>query len=200
MKALLYKDLWIAKRFSLPMLVLAVAICVIPLPFPFDTSALPLVYECLLLPCLFRQEHQEHWYALAAMLPYSSRTLVGSKYFLTGGVILLLGLASFFGPLVTCPGLSAAERLASTGTLVLSLLMFYTFSLPALFFLGPGHIGGAYLVGIAGFGCVGLLSLSFEETHAFFFGQHFPLVLTLTLLLFLASFLVAVRWYGKRQW
>lgn len=196
MKALLYKDLWISKQYSLPMLVLAVAFCVIPLPFAFDTSTLPLAYGCLLLLHLFQMENRENWYALASMLPYSSRTLVGSKYLLTGGAILLLGLASFFGPMATCPECPAAERLGNSGMLVVSLLVIYALFLPALFSLGPGHTGGAYLVAIAGFGCVGLLSLSLEEALL----PHLPLMLALAFLLFLASFLAAVKRYDKRQW
>lgn len=194
MKALLYKDLWIARWTILPMLIFSVVICVVPLPF--STATLPLAYGCLLLPCLFQQENREHWYSLAAMLPYSPRALVGSKYLLSGGVIVLLGLACFFGPLAASPGLSSAERLADVETLVGVLLAFYAFSLPTLFFLGPGNLVGAYLTGLAGFGLFGLFRLFFDEAHP----EGIPLPLILALLLFLVSFLVAGKVYDKRQW
>ena len=194
MKALLYKDLWIARWTILPMLIFSVVLCAVPLPF--STATLPMAYGCLLLPCLFQQENRERWYALAAMLPYSPRALVGSKYLLSGGVIVLLGLACFFGPLAASPGLSSAERFAGVETLVGGLLAFYAFSLPTLFFLGPGNLVGAYLTGLAGFALFGLFRLFFDEAHP----EGIPLPLILALLLFLVSFLVAGKAYDKRQW
>lgn len=194
MKALLYKDLWINKQSTLAVLLLGVAVCVIP--FPFDTDALPLVYGCILLPQLFRQELQDRWYTLGTMLPYSSKALVGSKYLLAGGVVALLGGAAFFGQLVTHPGATAAERGENALLLMAALLVLYAVFLLALFHLGPDALAGAYFLAIVGLGCLGGVAVAARENQLLSSAPCFPLAL----LLFLASFPVAVKQYNNRLW
>lgn len=197
MKALLYKDLWVCRRTTLTALLLGVALCVIP--FPFDPFPMLLIYGSMLLPQLVHQEHQDHWYPLATMLPYSPRALVGGKYLLAGSVAAILGAASFFGQLVTCPGASAAEHLHAAGCIVGPLLVVYAIFLPALFHLGPDSATAAYIIAFGSTCCAGAIAALTGLSEALL-PQHLSLFLLLALLLFLASFPVAVKRYEKRLW
>ncbi len=94
MKGLLIKDIYTLTRQMKIFLLLIVVFSVMP---GFSSSAFAVVYAAMLPVTALAYDERSKWDALAAMLPYSTRELVLSKYalgFLSVGCAAALSLAA----------------------------------------------------------------------------------------------------------
>ncbi len=202
MKALLYKDfcvLWKQMKF---VIALVVILCTIP------NSALNLnlffvVYAGLLIPAtLFAYDERDRWNALAAMLPYSIRTLVLSRYvfgWLFTGLAVLCNLA---GKTLAAGGRPPADDdlLALLMTLTITLVVQAVY-FPILFRLGPER--GRLLMLMLLVGVMVTVGLSAELLRGVRLGSPMHLAvpaLLAAVLLCLASVKAAQRQYARRVW
>ena len=132
MKALLYKDacvLWKQMKF---MLLLVAIFCL--LPNGFGLNAFFVAYAGLMLPMsLLAYDERARWDSFAAMLPYSPRAVVVSRYAAGWLLTLFAGGLYCLGVLVRGEGLAA---LAVLGWVVAVVLVCQAVLFPYFFRVG----------------------------------------------------------------
>ena len=199
MKALLYKDacvLWKQMKF---MLLLVAIFCL--LPNGFGLNAFFVAYAGLMLPMsLLAYDERAHWDSFAAMLPYSPRAVVVSRYAAGWLLTLFAGVLYGLGVLVRGEGLPA---LAVLGWVVAVVLVCQAVLFPYFFRVGVEKarmylIVFFVLLVVVGAGLAGLLDAAVPTLPTLL--ALAPVGVAVGVVVCLASVPVAVRQYAKRSW
>lgn len=91
MKGLLYKDLCVLRKQMWSFLLMIVIFCLIPSSSVLNLGLFFIIYTSLLPITLMSYDERAQWDRLAPMLPYTTRTVVLSKYVLAWGLTLSTG-------------------------------------------------------------------------------------------------------------
>ena len=199
MKSLLYKELWIMKRNWLAYLIL-LGLCCVPMDNDwYITPHTICVASSVLLSVIVEQDFQQGWHRQLAVLPYSSRAIVGVRYLFFGGSPPS-GAGLRADPRGGLPGVSSSDQLACGAVLAAALLGMPVCFFPWSFYLGPGLQINA-LCGRRRLLCPGLFGPL--AAHASSAGGHpglslLPLALVLVGCPF--SYRLALGRYDKRTW
>lgn len=202
MKALLYKDfcvLWKQMKF---VVVMAAVFCLTPSAGSFDLGYYFVAYLGLLLPAsLLAYDQQARWDSLAAMLPYTSRQIVLSRYVLgwlalaVGSLLCLLGDVLVSGQ----PLRASAMTLALLTGVVLVMQAFY---FPLIFRLGSEKGRTVMLVTLVVL--LAICAALFNEFDGSVWSNARDLLALVFLVpaipLSLLSVNIAQRQYEKRAW
>lgn len=200
MKSLLYKELWIMKRNWLAYLIL-LGLCCVPMDNDwYITPHTICVASSVLLSGIVEQDFQQGWHRQLAVLPYSSRAIVGVRYLFFWGVSLLLGLAYGLIQGVVSPGVSSSDQLACGAVLAAALLGMPVCFFPWSFYLGPGLQINAYAAaaGCYALGYLVLWRLTLLLPAGTLASSLLPLALVLVGCPF--SYRLALGRYDKRTW
>lgn len=202
MKALLYKDLcvlWSQMKFVLFFVAL---FCAMP-----DTglclNTFFVVYAGILVPIsLFAYDERARWDALAAMLPFSVRDLVLSRYLLSWLSTAFAILCYLAGQVIFSPGHVPTRTSLLTLVFIVALfLLVQAVYFPLLFRLGAEKGRLAIIVVIAAVACLGAIGADlFTLVSAAPAAAFPPVFLAAALLLSLASVKAAERQYARRAW
>lgn len=202
MKALLYKDLCVLWK-QMKFVIFMVAIfCLMP-DTGFSLNTFFVAYAGLIIPVtLFAYDERAKWDALAAMMPYSTRDLVLSRYLFgwlsTVFAVLcyLVGQVLFSGGHKPTDGSSLVLVMTLAMTLLVQAVYF-----PILFRLGAEKGRLVMLVIIVGIMVVvGVAADLLRDTPLAAPGFLAPLVLLVAALLCRASVKVAEKQYAQRVW
>ncbi len=195
MKALLLKDLYVLLRQARLFLLLIVVFSLMQESFG---SNFAIVYSTLLPMTALAYDEQAHWGRFAAMLPYSRRQLVLSKYLLGGIFVLCSGTLSQLlrvlrGSFDFAAALGQTLVMAGVGVLLLCIL------LPLMFWLGTerGRLAFYLLVG-AGAGLGLLLPKLFLEGESLSLTACWPLLLLALAAVCVVSVLLSCKLYRPR--
>lgn len=112
MKALLMKDLHVLWRLLKPIFLMIVFFALIPSNFQ---NTFAITYAAMIPYSSFSADESCKWNRLAAMLPYSERDMVVSKY--------ILGLIAILGTAVLTAAIRMVMTLLGFGTMRLSLIV-----------------------------------------------------------------------------
>ena len=199
MKALLYKDacvLWKQMKF---MLLLVAIFCL--LPNGFGLNAFFVAYAGLMLPMsLLAYDERARWDSFAAMLPYSPRAVVVSRYAAGWLLTLFAGGLYCLGVLVRGEGLAA---LAVLGWVVAVVLVCQAVLFPFFFRVGTEQ-GRLYMILLSvllllgGVGLTSLLNVAVPAVSTLL--MLAPVGLGVALAACLASVPAAVGQYLRRNW
>lgn len=199
MKALLYKDacvLWKQMKF---MLLLVAIFCL--LPNGFGLNAFFVAYAGLMLPMsLLAYDERARWDSFAAMLPYSPRAVVVSRYAAGWLLTLFAGGLYCLGVLVRGEGLAA---LAVLGWVVAVVLVCQAVLFPYFFRVGVEKarmylIVFFVLLLVMGAGLAGLLDAAAPTLPTLL--ALAPVGVVVGLVVCLASVPAAVGQYLRRNW
>lgn len=199
MKALLYKDacvLWKQMKF---MLLIVAIFCL--LPNGFGLNAFFVAYAGLMLPMtLLAYDERARWDSFAAMLPYSPRAVVVSRYAAGWLLTLFAGGMYCLGVLVRGEGLPA---LAVLGWVVTAVLVCQAVLFPYFFRVGVEKarmylIVFCVLLLVVGAGLAGLLDAALPTLSALM--ALAPVGVAVGVVVCLASVPVAERQYARRSW
>ncbi len=199
MKALLYKDacvLWKQMKF---MLLLVAIFCL--LPNGFGLNAFFVAYAGLMLPMsLLAYDERARWDSFAAMLPYSPRAVVVSRYAAGWLLTLFAGGLYCLGVLVRGEGLAA---LAVLGWVVAVVLVCQAVLFPYFFRVGVEKarmylIVFFVLLLVMGAGLAGLLDAAVPTLPTLL--ALAPVGVVVGLVVCLASVPAAVGQYLRRNW
>ena len=199
MKALLYKDacvLWKQMKF---MLLLVAIFCL--LPNGFGLNAFFVAYAGLMLPMsLLAYDERARWDSFAAMLPYSPRAVVVSRYAAGWLLTLFAGGLYCLGVLVRGEGLAA---LAVLGWVVAVVLVCQAVLFPYFFRVGVEKarmylIVFFVLLLVVGAGLAGLLDAALPTLSALM--ALAPVGVVVGAVVCLASVPAAVGQYLRRNW
>lgn len=203
MKALLYKDLCVLWKQMKYMLLLVALFCLIPNQV-LNLSQFFVIYAGLMLPIsLMAYDERAKWDDFAAMLPYSTRTLVFSRYLFGWGTALFGAVMNLTGLFLFSPNHLPASTELSTLLYVLAIILVsQAIFFPCLFRMGVEK-GRVYLtvffviILVVGAALTALLDevLSFPSSSLHLAA---PVVFLLALLLCLASVPVAQRQFMRR--
>ena len=202
MKALLYKDLCVLWKQMKFMIFMVAIFCLMP-DTGFSLNTFFVAYAGLIIPVtLFAYDERAKWDALAAMMPYSTRDLVLSRYLFgwlsTAFAVLcyLVGQVLFSGGHKPADGSSLVLVMTLAMTLVVQAVYF-----PILFRLGAEKGRLVMLVIIVGIMVVvGVAADLLRDTPLAAPGFLAPLVLLVAALLCLSSVKVAENQYAQRVW
>lgn len=202
MKALLYKDLCVLWKQMKFVVVMVAVFCLMP-DTGFSLNTFFVAYAGLIIPAtLFAYDERAKWDALAAMMPYSTRDLVLSRYLFgwlsTAFAVLcyLVGQLLFSGGHTPADGSSLVLVMTLTMTLVVQAVYF-----PILFRLGAEKGRLVMLVVIVGIMvAVGLATDILRDTPLAVPGFLAPLALLIAVLLCLLSVKAAEKQYAQRVW
>lgn len=203
MKALLYKDLCVLWKQMKYMLLLVALFCLIPNQV-LNLSQFFVIYAGLMLPIsLMAYDERAKWDDFAAMLPYSTRTLVFSRYLFGWGTALFGAVMNLAGLFLFSPNhLPAGTELSTLVYTLVVILVAQAIFFPCLFRMGVEK-GRVYLtvffviILVVGASLTALLDevLSFPSSSLHLAA---PVVFLLALLLCLASVPVAQRQFMRR--
>ena len=202
MKALLYKDLCVLWK-QMKFVIFMVAIfCLMP-DTGFSLNTIFVAYAGLIIPVtLFAYDERAKWDSLAAMMPYSTRDLVLSRYLFGWLSTVFAVLCYLVGQLL----FSSGHKPAGESSLVLVMTLAITLVVQAVYFpilfrLGAEKGRLVMLVVIVGIMVVvGLAANILRDAPLAAPGFLAPLVLIVAVLLCLASVKVAEKQYAQRVW
>lgn len=202
MKALLYKDLCVLWK-QLKFVIFMVAIfCLMP-DTGFNLNTFFVAYAGLIIPgTLFAYDERAKWDSLAAMMPFSTRDLVLSRYLFGWLSTAFAVLCYLAGHLLFFGGREPADEsfLVLMATLTITLLVQAVY-FPILFRLGAEKSRLVMLVVIVGIMVVvGAAADLLRDTPLAAPGFPVPLALIVAVLLCLASVKVAEKQYAQRKW
>lgn len=202
MKALLYKDLCVLWK-QLKFVIFMVAIfCLMP-DTGFNLNTFFVAYAGLIIPgTLFAYDERAKWDSLAAMMPFSTRDLVLSRYLFGWLSTAFAVLCHLVGQLLFSSGHKPAGESALILVMTLAMtLVVQAVYFPILFRLGAEKSRLVMLVVIVGIMVlVGLAADLLRDTPLAALGFPVPLVLIVAVLLCLASVKVAEKQYAQRVW
>ena len=201
MKALIIKDTYVIWRQMKYFLILILIFSALPSGF---NNAFAVIYTSMLPYTALAYDERSKWDQLAAMMPYSTRDAVLSKYVFgwlcIGGAAVLSGLLQMALSLVV-------DRVFLPGVMVLSVLgavCILAISLPLMFRLGVerGRLG-MFLVIFLVCGAAGAIAHIAESvgsgTVFAFQGPVLGVTLLAALVLTAVSVPLSMRFYTKRQ-
>ena len=147
MKALLLKDCYLVIKQLKVFIIFIVLFSIMP---GMSVNLFAVVYASMLPYTCMAYDERSHWDQLAAMLPYSVRELVLSKYVLGWICIVLSALLSVISQMIASPFIHNTQPLylqtllgCCTGAIVLAL------TLPMMFRFGVERGRMAVILGIA---------------------------------------------------
>lgn len=201
MKALLYKDLCVLWKQMKFVIVMVAVFCLMP-DTGFSLNTIFVAYAGLIIPVtLFAYDERAKWDALAAMLPYSIRDLVLSRYFFGWAATGFAALCYLLGQFLTAPGhVPTKDSLLSLVLLLALVLVTQAVYFPVLFRLGSekGRLSmTAILIGMM---IVITIVIYILKDIPFFPQLLAPLGLAAAALLCLGSVKVSMGQYEKRKW
>ena len=201
MKALIIKDTYVIWRQMKYFLVLIFLFSALPSGF---NNAFAVIYTSMLPYTALAYDERSKWDQLAAMMPYSTRDVVLSKYVFgwlcIGGAAVLSGLLQAALSLVIdrafLPGVMALS--------VLGALCILALSLPLMFRLGVerGRLGMFLIIFLVcgGAGAIAHIAESVGSGTVFAFqGPVLGVTLLAALVLTAVSVPLSMRFYTKRQ-
>lgn len=208
MKALLYKDMisiWKYNKTTLAASAVFLAMSVISDEQKF-LMGFPVIILGMLTNALLAYDERDKWDRLSLTLPVSRRLIVSEKYVLG----LLLQAAVFSVAVVAnlvamaAKGDKSYEGMWTTVvTLELFALTGMSFILPATFRWGSEKGRTVYMILAGMIGAVGAVLLNLVQSAYFLPGGLLPWLLGLVAIvlavIYPVSWLVAVRWYEKRE-
>ena len=201
MKALILKDIYVIWRQMKYFLVMILLFSALPSGF---NNAFAVIYTSMLPYTALAYDERSKWDQLAAMMPYSARDIVLSKYVFgwlcIGGGAVLSGLLQAALSLVI-------DRAFLPGTLAMSVLgalCILAISLPLMFRMGveKGRLGMFLVIFLVCGGAGAIASIADDMSNGTPFAFQGPV---LAILLFAAVVLNAIsvplsmRFYAKRQ-
>lgn len=196
MKALLLKDGYVLCK-QLKFLLLALIIfCVMP---GLSASAFSMIYVIMLPITTLSYDERSKWNQLSAMMPYTSRQIVVSKYllgYIGAGAVALLSCISqvIFNRGVTEDPVLTILMLPCVGAIILSVL------LPVMIRLGTEKGRLAYLLTV---GLLAGLTAGLEPRDLPALQMHpmavFPILLAITAVVNLLSIRLSIRFYEKQK-
>ena len=201
MKALIIKDTYVIWRQMKYFLILILIFSALPSGF---NNAFAVIYTSMLPYTALAYDERSKWDQLAAMMPYSTRDAVLSKYVFgwlcIGGAAVLSGLLQAIISLVI-------DRAFLPGTLAMSVLgalCILAISLPLMFRMGveKGRLGMFLVIFLVCGGAGAIASIADDMSNGTPFAFQGPV---LAILLFAAVVLNAIsvplsmRFYAKRQ-
>lgn len=201
MKGLLQKDIYtLCKRMKLILLLMAVFACIPGL----SATAFALFYGAMLPITALAYDERSKWDELAAMMPYTTRAIVGSKYalglLLVGGISVLSAAAQVVTGMVRRTPLDA-DALAAIPLMACIALLMMLIDLPLMFRMGVEK--GRILYILLTCGCVAFFAVGSEDILAAMdsVSIHTSLLLTLlaTVVVFAISYAISVRIYRVRR-
>ena len=201
MKGLLIKD-WktLAKQMTVMLAITALLACV---PGSY-LSAFALFYAAMLPITALAYDERAKWDELAAMMPYTSKSIVGSKYVLGLTLVLpVLALSMLSRLLVHSTPIVSEETMSLLITAELSLILM-AINLPFMFHFGVEKGRMIYIVLTCAFVIVGVTYV--DKLADMVNGIENAMVTTVPLLLLAAtvialllSYLISVRVYRARR-
>ena len=201
MKALIIKDTYVIWRQMKYFLILILIFSALPSGF---NNAFAVIYTSMLPYTALAYDERSKWDQLAAMMPYSTRDAVLSKYVFgwlcIGGAAVLSGLLQMALSLVV-------DRVFLPGVMVLSVLgavCILAISLPLMFRLGVerGRLGMFLIIFLVcgGAGAIASITESASNGAPFAFqGPVLGVTLLAALVLTAVSVPLSMRFYAKRQ-
>ena len=201
MKALIIKDTYVIWRQMKYFLILILIFSALPSGF---NNAFAVIYTSMLPYTALAYDERSKWDQLAAMMPYSTRDAVLSKYVFgwlcIGGAAVLSGLLQMALSLVV-------DRVFLPGVMVLSVLgavCILAISLPLMFRLGVerGRLGMFLIIFLVcgGAGAIAHIAESVGSGTVFAFqGPVLGVTLLAALVLTAVSVPLSMRFYTKRQ-
>ena len=199
MKGLLYKDfciLWKQMKFILLMVAI---FCVTP-NTGFSLNTFFVAYAGLIIPVsLLAYDERAKWDSLAAMLPYSIRDLILSRYFFSWAATGFAALCYLLGQFLSSPGhVPTKDSLLSLVLLLALVLVTQSVYFPILFRLGSEK-GRLSMTAI-------LIGMMIIITIVIYILKDIPFLpqllapLAAAVLLCLGSVKVSMGQYEKRKW
>lgn len=196
MKALLLKDGYVLCK-QLKFLLLALIIfCVMP---GLSASAFSMIYVIMLPITTLSYDERSKWNQLSAMMPYTTRQIVVSKYLLgyigAGAVALLSSISQVIFTRGTAEDLVVTVlMLPCVGAIILSVL------LPVMIRLGTEKGRLAYILTV---GLLAGISAGLEPGDLPTLQMHpmavFPILLAITAVVNLLSIRLSIRFYEKQK-
>ena len=202
MKALLYKDLCVLWKQMKFMIFMVAIFCLMP-DTGFSLNTFFVAYAGLIIPVtLFAYDERAKWDSLAAMMPYSTRDLVLSRYIFGWMSTVFAVLCYLAGQLLFSSGHKPAGESALILVMTLAMtLVVQAVYFPILFRLGAEKGRLVMLVVIVGIMVVVSLAVNvLRDAPQAAPGFLAPLVLIVAVLLCLASVKVAETQYAQRVW
>ena len=201
MKALIIKDTYVIWRQMKYFLILILIFSALPSGF---NNAFAVIYTSMLPYTALAYDERSKWDQLAAMMPYSTRDAVLSKYVFgwlcIGGAAVLSGLLQMALSLVV-------DRVFLPGVMVLSVLgavCILAISLPLMFRLGVerGRLGMFLIIFLVCGGAGAIASITESASNGAPFAFQGPILVVLliaALVLTVVSVSLSMRFYAKRQ-
>ena len=201
MKALIIKDTYVIWRQMKYFLILILIFSALPSGF---NNAFAVIYTSMLPYTALAYDERSKWDQLAAMMPYSTRDAVLSKYVFgwlcIGGAAVLSGLLQMALSLVV-------DRVFLPGVMVLSVLgavCILAISLPLMFRMGveKGRLAMFLVIFLVcgGAGAIASITESASNGAPFAFqGPVLGVTLLAALVLTTVSVPLSMRFYAKRQ-
>lgn len=203
MKALLYKDFCVLWKQMKYMLLLVALFCLIPNQ-ALNLSLFFVIYAGVMIPMsLMAYDERAKWDDFAAMLPYSTRSVVFSRYVFGWGTALFGAVMNVIGLFLFSPGhLPARQDLAILLYVLAVILVAQALFFPYLFRVGveKGRIYMMFfciLILVLGAGLTALLTEALSLSPASLTPAA-PVAFLLALVLCLASVPVAQRQLLRR--
>lgn len=201
MKGLLIKD-WntLLKQMKVILAIMVVFACV---PGTY-TGTFALFYAAMLPITALAYDERAKWDELAAMMPYTAKTIVGSKYVLgltlVGCISLLSAAAQVIAGAVRHIPLDA-ETLISIPLVACGALLMMLIDLPLMFHLGVEK--GRIIYILLTCGCVTYFAMNADDVIASLdtvsVYSALLLVLAVTIAAFAVSYSISVRVYRARR-
>ena len=201
MKGLLQKDIYtLCKRMKLILLLMAVFACIPGL----STTAFALFYGAMLPITALAYDERAKWDELAAMMPYTTRAIVGSKYAL--GLLLVAGISVLSAAAQVVTGMVRrtpldVDALAAIPLMACIALLMMLIDLPLMFRLGVEKGRIIYILLTCGF--VAYFATSMDHViaslDAISIYSVLLMALAVTIAAFAASYAISVRIYRVRR-
>ncbi len=196
MKALLLKDGYVLYKQLRILLIALIIFCVMP---GLSASAFSMIYVIMLPITTLSYDERSKWNQLAAMMPYTSRQIVVSKYLLGYIGAVIVTVLSCISQVIFSRGMP--EDLVITvllmpcvGTIILSLL------LPVMIRLGTEKGRLAYIVTV---GLLAGIAAGLEPRDLPSLQMHpmlvFPVILFVAAVFNLISIRLSIRFYEKQK-
>ena len=201
MKALIIKDTYVIWRQMKYFLILILIFSALPSGF---NNAFAVIYTSMLPYTALAYDERSKWDQLAAMMPYSTRDVVLSKYVFgwlcIGGAAVLSGLLQMALSLVV-------DRVFLPGVMVLSVLgavCILSISLPLMFRMGveKGRLAMFLVIFLVCGGAGAIASITESASNGAPFAFQGPILVVLliaALVLTAVSVSLSMRFYAKRQ-
>lgn len=198
MKALLWKDICLLRR-QLRLFIIAVLVfAVIPNSY---VQLFAVAYASMLPYNTIALDEQSHWDQLAAMMPYSDRDVVFSKYLIGWGGCLAAGVLALAAGVVERPFFTGAAAPQAVLAILCVGLIMVAVSMPVLFRFGVAK--GRFVIVIMVMlicGCAGAASGVVSDTDAVrLSGGALLLAAVATVAANLISVPIAARLYRRKR-